>query len=82
VIEKKQTLTRARPAPQRAFELDEILQTPLWAEPLIMQDMVEIDQIKLPVCIPVVFDQQIGVTHISGIQPRGVERAQKLSQRL
>jgi hypothetical protein len=77
LVEKKQTLARARSAPQRTLELDEILQASLLAELLIMEDMVEIDQIKLPVCVPAVLDQQIGVTHISGIQPRCVERTQK-----
>jgi hypothetical protein len=82
LVEKKQALTRACPASQSTLQLDEILQAPFLAELLLMEHPIKIDQIKLPVCIPVVFDQQIGVAHISSVQPRGMERAQKLGQRL
>ena len=45
-----------------------------------MDNPIEINQIELPVSVSLLLNQQIGVSHVAGIQSCGVKRAQELGE--
>jgi hypothetical protein len=82
VMEKEHSLARTGATTKGALELDEVLQSSSLTQFLVVQHAIKIDQIKLPVQLPVALDEQIGITHISGIETRRMKRPQELGQRL
>ena len=75
MVEKEQALTDPGAAPQGPLELDKVLQPPPLTEGRVMDNPIEIDQIELPVSVSLLLNQQIGVSHVAGIQSCCVKRA-------